>query len=316
MVNGVDLQKNKDSIKVAKMYYQQGYSQAAIAKKIQISRPTVSRLLNHAKENGFVKIEIEDPYQDADSLSLLLQEKFDLKDCVVEHAAHNDYLNVQKAIGKRAALYLEEIVKDGDNIGVSWGKTMIQVSHNLRPTNFKDIGVIQLKGGLSFSHIDTRSHQILDSFAKSYHATPRDLPLPVIFDVKEVKQMVEKDRHIKSILEQGKQVDIALFTVGAVKDSSLLFKLGFLNEQEKARIKARAVGDICSRFYDERGEVADQDINNRTIGIELENLKEIENSIIVAGGEHKISAIKGALKGNLGNILITDQYTAQQLLDD
>ncbi|PNZ39184.1 sugar-binding transcriptional regulator [Mammaliicoccus vitulinus] len=311
----MDLQKNKDSIKIAKLYYQEGMSQEAIAKKMNISRPTVSRLLNHAKDHGFVTIKIDDPYQNAESLASLIKSKYNLKDCIVEHASYNDYLNVQSAIGKRTAEYLKKIVKSGDKIGISWGKTMYQVSQYLEQSHLKDIGIIQLKGGISFSHVDTRSHQILERFAQAYNATPRDLPLPVIFDVKEVKEMVEKDRHIKSILEQGRQVDIAIFTVGTVRDSSLLFKLGFLNEEEKERLKKSAVGDICSRFYNEHGEEADQAINQRTIGIELDALKEIENSVLVAGGEHKVEAIRGALEGQLSNILITDQYTAQALID-
>ncbi|RXY90116.1 RNA polymerase subunit sigma-70, partial [Salmonella sp. 3DZ2-4SM] len=76
-----------------------------------------------------------------------------------------------------------------------------------------------------------------------------------------------------------------------------------------------AVGDICSRFYNSKGEVADEAINNRTIGIELDALKGIEHSVLVAGGEHKVASIRGALEGKLSNILITDQYTAQALLD-
>lgn len=311
----MDLQKNKDSIKIAKLYYQEGMSQEAIAKKMNISRPTVSRLLNHAKDHGFVTVKIDDPYEDAESLASLIKSKYNLKDCIVQHASYNDYLNIQSAIGKKTAEYLTQIVKSGDKIGISWGKTMYQVSQYLEQSHLKDIDIIQLKGGISFSHVDTRSHQILERFGQAYNATPRDLPLPVIFDVKEVKDMVEKDRHIKSILEQGRQVDIAIFTVGTVRDSSLLFKLGFLNEEEKTRLKKSAVGDICSRFYDDTGEVADEAINDRTIGIGLDALKEIENTVLVAGGEHKIESIRGALEGKLSNILITDQYTAQALID-
>src|SRR5699024_8666202 len=111
------------------------------------------------------------------------------------------------------------------------------------------------------------------------------------------------------------QVNIALFTVGTVRDTSLLFKLGFFNDEEKERIKHSAVGNICSRYYNEKGEVSDQTINHRTIGIELDTLKEIANSMLVAGRDHKITAIRGALEGHLSNILITDQYTAQALLD-
>lgn len=311
----MDLQKNKDSIKIAKLYYHEAMSQEEIAKKLEISRPTVSRLLNYAKEHGFVQIKIDDPYEDAESLADLIKSKYNLKACIVEHASHNDYVNVQSAIAKRAAEYINRNVKSGDKIGVSWGKTMYEVSKYLQPSSLKDVSIIQLKGGISFSHVDTRSHQILETFAQVFNASPIDLPLPVIFDVQEVKQMVEKDRYIKSILEQGREVDLAVFTVGTVRDSSLLFKLGFLNELEKDRLKQQAVGDICSRFYNDEGSVADQAINDRTIGIELDALKEIERTILVAGGEHKINAIRGALTGGLSNILITDQYTAQELLD-
>nr|WP_275935561.1 sugar-binding domain-containing protein [Clostridium autoethanogenum] len=36
--------------------------------------------------------------------------------------------------------------------------------------------------------------------------------------------------------------------------------------------------------------------------------------MLVAGGSHKVEAIKGALKGKNANILITDKYTARKLL--
>ena len=75
----MDLQKNKDSIKIAKLYYQEGLSQEAIAKKLNISRPTISRLLNHAKNQGFVTIKIDDPYQDAESLASLFKSEIQFK---------------------------------------------------------------------------------------------------------------------------------------------------------------------------------------------------------------------------------------------
>lgn len=56
--------KNKLAISAAKLYYQSGFSQADIAKELQLSRPSVSRLLQYAKDMGFVRIEIFDPIED------------------------------------------------------------------------------------------------------------------------------------------------------------------------------------------------------------------------------------------------------------
>ena len=56
-----------------------------------------------------------------------------------------------------------------------------------------------------------------------------------------------------------------------------------------------------------------EDINNRTVGIDLEDLRHKEKSILVAGGR-KVDAIRAALIGKYANILVTDQFTAQALL--
>ena len=69
----------------------------------------------------------------------------------------------------------------------------------------------------------------------------------------------------------------------------------------------QSVGDICSRFFDGDGNISSEEINKRTIGIELEELKLKKRSILVAGGNRKIKAIDGALRGGYANVLIIDR---------
>ena len=63
-------------------------------------------------------------------------------------------------------------------------------------------------------------------------------------------QSIEKDKHIKKILDLGRQANIAVFTVGTVKNDALLFRLGYIDKKDRDIIQNRAVGDICSRFID------------------------------------------------------------------
>ena len=44
------------------MYYEQNYTQTDIAKKLNISRPTIASMLNEAKQNGIVQINIVKAY--------------------------------------------------------------------------------------------------------------------------------------------------------------------------------------------------------------------------------------------------------------
>ncbi|WP_071393547.1 sugar-binding transcriptional regulator [Bacillus tuaregi] len=311
----MDNDKERLSIAAARLYYQSDYSQQEICKSLGVSRPTVSRLLQYAKEQGYVRIEIIDPLENMNDISQQLKELYGLEKVLVAFSPLNEYEEITKHITRTAADYLDETVKEGDIIGVSWGKTMHMLASQLNQKRVQGVEVVQLKGGVSHSQTQTYAAETVNLFAKAYYTVARYLPLPVIFDKKEVKQMVEEDRHIQRIIEMGKQANFAIFTVGTVQNDALLFNLGYFSDQEKAELQQSAVGDICSRFFDKGGKICNKELNDRTVGIELEDLREKEKSILVAGGERKIKSIHAALIGKYANTLIVDQYTARALLE-
>jgi DNA-binding transcriptional regulator LsrR (DeoR family) len=55
-------------------------------------------------------------------------------------------------------------------------------------------------------------------------------------------------------------------------------------------------------------------LDDRVIGMPLEQLPELKRSVGIAGGKRKLDAILGALRGQLINVLITDRRTAERLL--
>ena len=311
----MDQDKQRLSIEASRLYYLSDFSQQDIASRLGVSRPTVSRLLQHAKEQGYVRISIVDPLEDLDALGEQVKQRYELDQVLVCYSPLNEYREIQKHISKKTAEYLHETVQDADIIGVTWGTTMHAVALQLQQKPVKGVEVVQLKGGVSHSHVNTYAAETVNLFADAYHTIARYLPLPVIFDSIEVKRMVEEDRHIQRIIQLGKQANIAVFTVGTVKEDALLFRLGYLSEKEQRLLQDIGAGDICSRFFDAQGNVCSDVINDRTIGIELEDLRHKDKSILVAGGQRKIDAIKAALIGKYANILVTDQFTAQALLD-
>lgn len=306
--------KEKMAITAVKLYYQSGYSQSDIATELGLSRPSVSRLLQYAKEQGYVRIEIFDPIEDQSQLSQKLATAYHLKDVCIANVPIDDEQEIKKYIGKRGAQYLDEIVQDGDIIGVGWGTTMHCLSHALTPHPLRGAQIVQLEGGITLSTGETYANEILERFAKNYETIAQSLPLPVLFDSKIVKDMVYKDRHVKRVLELGRNANIALFSVGTVRDTALFFRLGYADMNEKEFLKTHAVGDICSRFFDKDGNISSTALNDRTVGISLDRLRSKEYSILLAGGEAKIASIRAALKGGYANVLITDHITAKRLL--
>lgn len=306
--------KDRLSIDVAKLYYKSDYSQQQIATKLSLSRPTVSRLLQYAKDKGFVQINIADPLEDNIYLEEQLIKKYNLDAAKVAYAPLNTTKEIKKCISIKAADYLYNTLKDRDIIGVCWGTTIYNVALNLRPKMLKNVQVVQLKGGITHSLCNTYAHEIVELFSEAYSTVGRYLPLPVMFDTVQLKELVENDKYIKTILDLGRRANVAIFTVGTVKDDALLFRLGYIDDKDKEIVQKKAVGDICSRFYDAQGNICDKDLDERTVGIKIDELKEKETRILVAGSKRKLPAIKAALVGKFANILITDQFTAKELL--
>lgn len=309
-------EKDRQAISAAKLYYQLGYSQQDIAQEMELSRPSVSRLLQYAKDKGFVHIEIIDPFQDQGTLAHDLIEAYGLKDACIANAPIDKEEDIKKYIGIRGAKYINDIIQDGDIIGVGWGTTLHYLSHSLTPRSLKGAQIVQLEGGVPLTSSETYAHRILEKFSKNYETIAQYLPLPVIFDSKEVKEMVCRDRHIQRVLDLGKNCNIAIFSVGTVRDTALFFRLGYADDREKAYLKTHSVGDICSRFFDETGAIASEKLNARTVAIDLDQLQKKEYSILLAGGEAKTASILAALRGGYANVLITDQFTARRLLQE
>jgi DNA-binding transcriptional regulator LsrR (DeoR family) len=70
------------------------------------------------------------------------------------------------------------------------------------------------------------------------------------------------------------------------------------------------------RYFDREGIAIRDEVNYRIMGMELEQLKMIPRVIAISGGSEKVSALRAALRGNLINVLVTDDRTARALLQD
>lgn len=309
--------RDEQALTAAKLYYTADLSQAEVAAEMGVSRPTVAKLLQHARERGFVTIEIHDPREVGGTLGRRLVDAYShhglIEARVVDVVRERDE-DLLGELGRMGAAVLTENVRDGQSIGVSWGNTMYAVARSLEHTSHHGVEIIQLKGGMSHSSASTNDIDTINLFCQAFDAYARPLPLPVIFDNVEAKRIVEKDRHIAHILQLGAQCDVALFTVGAANAESLPLALGYLTEEESAELSARAVGDACSRFFTADGSVAMPSIDERTVGISLADLASRPVRILVAGGRWKAEAIQAALSMGLATHLVVDAPTARSIV--
>ena len=74
-----DYKKIELLVKVAKLYYENDFSQEMIAQKLNLSRPYISKLLKEAKDNGIVHVQVVDPLSTETPLEQKIRERFQLK---------------------------------------------------------------------------------------------------------------------------------------------------------------------------------------------------------------------------------------------
>lgn len=306
--------RDEQAITAVRLYFERGMSQAEVATAMGLSRPTVAKLLQRGKDAGFVTIEIYDPRETSSEVAARLMERFGLVEARIIHSPVDTDAELLGELGRVGAELVTDLVVDGMKVGISWGQTMYALSSCLHRTFKRDVEIIQLKGGSSYSDQATNDFEIMKSFCEAFNAMPHYLPLPVIFQNVETLEIVKRDPHIAMSLEAGRNVDLAVFTVGGVAKESLALNLGQLGEADIHQLLEHAVGDACSRFFAADGGIAVPSIDERTAGISLEDLAARPTRVLVAGGQKKAIALLTALRMGLATHLVTDQKLAITLL--
>ena len=310
-----DITKTNLLVRVATLYYEHNCSQQLIAEKIGFSRPYVSKLINEARECGIVEIKINDPNAAESQLENEVRTRFGLQK-VIAIPFSEDYESLLVKIANATSRFLNTIVEDNDRIGVSWGNTLYVCSLHLKIVEeLKNISVVQMCGAISMADKYIYASEIAKKFADAFKGTPYLLPLPAVVDSIELKEAIVKDKNISEILEMGKKTNIGLFSVGVFGHDKTLASGGYISAKKVDELlQGGAVGDMCSRIINGKGRICDEDLNQRTIGIDLQELKNKKFSIAVSAGREKIKCTFAALSGGYANVLITDEEMAKGLI--
>ena len=303
-------------LKVSQMYYQDNLTQQEIAENLRISRPKVSRVLQQAREQNVVQINIISSSDDFTELENKLEKKFNLKEVVIACVEDgNSQEAIRHELGLAAAKYLHRILEDNDMIGFTWGGTLSTLADSIIQENKVNIQTIQMVGGLGEPDTNIHVIDIVKRAAIALDATLILLPAPGIVGSIEAHEILLADKSIKQALDLAPKVDIAFVGIGAPGPQSMIVQGNIMTQDEMEKlIDLGAVGDIGLRFFDIQGNPILSDVDNRVIGANLNIFRKISHSVGVAGGSEKLAAILGAIRGKYINTLITDQHTAQQLL--
>lgn len=292
--------------KVAWYYYIEGYTQQEIGEYLSIPRLRVNRLLDKARKAGIIQFSV----REGDSKRMIVERElitqFGLKDAFVVPSPINEQ-DINESVAQAAAMYIHERLNKSGYINMGYGDTSSRILNHLANICEFPVNVVSLTGGVNYYLPNTRS----SIFNAKLYLTPA----PLLMASEDIVKAMEQEPSVKQIRHMATLAQMSIVGIGGVDSNATLLTNGTLNHSDVLLLSMQgAVGDMLCHFIDKDGNVIQSSLERRLMSTPLEQLKEMSNSIGVAGGSTKSEAILAALKGNYLDVLITDETTATNVL--
>ncbi|MGY3778473.1 sugar-binding transcriptional regulator [Isobaculum melis] len=299
-------------LKVATLYYDHGLTQSEIAKKMGISRPIISKMLQQAKELGMVEIYIKDESSHSVKLALAIEESFNLNEVVVVAGTGT---HLKKNVARAAASYLVGQLKPQQKIGLSWGTTMAEFIEEVPYVHHPDTMILPLAGGVASQDVKYDANHLSFLLSEKLSGECAYIYAPALAETKDLKEVLVASKMVSDVLNQGRQVDLAFIGVGQPASLTTWENLGYIEADEFTHLQKQGmVGDAVASFFNQKGEALDNDFTRRMIGVTLDELKQIPNVVLLAAGQQKAESVHAILKSAAIRTLIIDQTIAEKLL--
>lgn len=302
--------------RVLSYHFEEGRSQTEVAAELGMSPAKVNRLIKQGRELGIVEIKIKSPYLRLFDLENALSRRWNLKNCLVVPGVTGSVEATRNEVGKGAATFLMETIRDGDTIAISGGKTISTVIENLPDNRGHDVTVVPMTGGVQGRHYTDVNHLATEFANKlSGHATLIHAPLHA--DTEEERDLLMSLKSVQGVMGQARGAAIALVGIGAVTgEDSTYYEAHPVTPAERQRHYESGVrSEFLGYLIDHDGKLSDNGYNARLVALPPLEVARIPVAIAVACGTEKTEPILAALRGRYFNSLVTDERTAKAVLE-
>lgn len=316
MVDRLERDDLQTLLQVSRLYYEEHLTQAEIARTIGYSRPTVSRLLARAQQRGIVRVTIAHPLERILTIEGLLKEQLGVTGVRVTESHSSDAID---AIGQVAAELLVEILRDGQVLAVGNGRSIAATVRHLPEISRPRSTVVQLLGSLPGGPPawGRDSPTLCWEIASKLGTTSARMPIPLFVDDPALVQPLMREEKVATTLALAARADMAIVGVAGLharEEGNVLAE--YMTPAIAHAIEAGgAVGHILDQHYDSSGRHVPTPLSSRTLALSLDELRRIPMVIGVASGGEKVEAIIAAVRGGILKGLVTDEYTANRILE-
>ncbi len=301
----------------ARLYHMDGLSQAEIAEMIGLSRQKVSRILDRAREQGIVRISVEERDPRHRQLEEELRGQFKLNHILVIRTLDGaERASVRQAVGYFAAPIVADWLHSNMIVGVAGSRTLASLVEHIKPqTTARGISFVQLMGNFGAQVSSCDAAELSRRFAEKLNGTYYSLNAPAVAADADSCRAFLSHQDVQTIHGLYGVMEMAFVGIGSLEDSTFIER-GVITPDEVSRLVAHgAIGELCGRFFDSQGQACDPGYQERVVGIRLEELQQKPDVVAVTMGRGRAQALYSALKSRVVTSLVIDEDGAQALLD-
>lgn len=295
---------------VARRFYLEDESKTELAKSLRVSRFKIARLLQQAREQGIVTIEINEDEGYRSALSAELAEHLALLECVVVKSGDTEEDN-RRRLARAAAAYITNHTHEGDVLGFSWGRTLVAIGEHLG--ELPAATIVQLTGTVGNDFTQSPVEVIRRIVGRS-SVEAMAIFSPLFAASHEAAQSLRDDTSIRQTIARYADLTLAVLSVGSwdPQITQLAVILGKDDLEELAHERAKA--EMAGIFVRADGSVVEASVTRRRISVSVSELLNTPRVLAVAGSAEKVGAISAVARSGLITSLVTDDLTAALLL--
>ncbi|MCF7943273.1 MAG: hypothetical protein K9L21_02445 [Spirochaetia bacterium] len=298
---------------VAIMHYENGFSQQEIANVLGMSKMTVSRMLQKAKDQEIVQTIVKVPYKRDKKLEEKISKEYGVHSVLVLKNPESDLSAMRDHVARSAAFILSTAPPSNLTIGIGIGRTIGQLVKYLTPMKTQNTHIVQLMGGLA-DVTKENPFSIIQETCQKLDAAGTYIANYATAESKEARYRFFNNFETgKVVFDLWSKCDMAIFGVGAIESGTLLSP-SLVKSSERDYLKTmHSIGDILGHCFTIDGKFVSSALEDRLVSIPIEILMKIPRRLAVVLGTYKVKAIIGSLKSGTINELITDDITAAEL---
>ena len=253
-------------VQASRLYYELGETQNAIADRLGVTRPQVSRLLKRARAEGIVEIRIVDRDTAESPAAAQLQARFGLDAVHLAPTLTGPEDLTRRIVGRLAAQVLRANVRDGSIVGIGDGASVAAVADALDDAATPvRATVVPLAGGYWSTGPDRDPYRRI---ADAFGAQPHGLMAPGLLDDAATKRSLEAHAGVRAVLDLWDRLDVALFGIGG--RSWGVASLGA--DVAGSLDAAAAIGEILIAPFDVEGSFVCPALRERVLAFDARDL--------------------------------------------